>query len=174
MSAHHNRPLPHHKKQLQIFDVILTLNWYQYSQKIYKNLAERTIRFMAISVSVSVGEAMDKLTILHIKSERIDDAQKLKNIHNEIAALTPVCSQPEFNSPEVKALISELKAVNEALWDIEDKIRDKEAIKAFDDEFISLARSVYITNDKRAELKKQINLATGSALVEEKSYQDYS
>ena len=129
---------------------------------------------MAISVSVSVGEAMDKLTILHIKSERIDDSQKLKNIHNEIAALTPACSLPEFNTPEVQTLVAELKSVNETLWDIEDDIRDKEFQKAFDDEFISLARSVYVTNDKRAELKKQINLATGSALVEEKSYQDYS
>ena len=129
---------------------------------------------MAISVSVSVGEAMDKLTILHIKSERIDDTQKLKNIHNEIAALTPACSLPEFNTPEVQTLVAELKSVNETLWDIEDDIRDKEFQKAFDDEFISLARSVYATNDKRAELKKQINLATGSALVEEKSYQDYS
>ena len=129
---------------------------------------------MAISVSVSVGEAMDKLTILHIKSERIDDAQKLKNIHNEIAALTPACSLPEFNTPEVQTLVAELKSVNETLWDIEDDIRDKEFQKAFDDEFISLARSVYVTNDKRAELKKQINLTTGSALVEEKSYQDYS
>ena len=129
---------------------------------------------MAISVSVSLGEAMDKLTILHIKSERIDDAQKLKNIHNEIAALTPACTWPEFNTPEVQSLVAELKSVNETLWDIEDDIRDKEFQKAFDDEFISLARSVYVTNDKRAELKKQINLATGSALVEEKSYQDYS
>lgn len=129
---------------------------------------------MAISVSVSVGEAMDKLTILHIKSERIDDAQKLKSIHNEIAALTPACTRPEFNTPEVQTLVAELKSVNETLWDIEDDIRDKEFQKAFDDEFISLARSVYVTNDKRAELKKQINLATGSALVEEKSYQDYS
>ena len=129
---------------------------------------------MAISVSVSVGEAMDKLTILHIKSERIDDAQKLKNIHKEIAALTPACTRPEFNTPEVQSLVAELKSVNETLWDIEDDIRDKEFQKAFDDEFIALARSVYVTNDKRAELKKQINLATGSALVEEKSYQDYS
>ena len=129
---------------------------------------------MSIDISVSVGEVMDKLTILHIKSERIDDVQKLKNIHNEIAALTPACTRPEFNTPEVQTLVAKLKSVNETLWDIEDNIRDKEFQKAFDDEFISLARSVYVTNDKRAELKKQINLATGSALVEEKSYQDYS
>ena len=87
---------------------------------------------------------------------------------------TPACARPEFNTPEVQTLVAELKSVNETLWDIEDDIRDKEFQKAFDDEFISLARSVYVTNDKRAELKKQINLATGSALVEEKSYQDYS
>ena len=129
---------------------------------------------MAISVSVSVGEAMDKLTILEIKSERIDNAEKLKNIHNEIAALKPVCSTTELTSPEVQKLVAALKSVNEALWEIEDKIRDKEAAKTFDEEFIALARSVYVTNDKRADLKKQINLATGSALVEEKSYQDYS
>ena len=129
---------------------------------------------MSIDISVSVGEVMDKLTILQIKSERIDDAQKLKNVHKEIAALTPACARPEFNTPEVQTLVAKLKSVNETLWDIEDDIRDKEFQKAFDDEFISLARSVYVTNDKRAELKKQINLATGSALVEEKSYQDYS
>jgi len=129
---------------------------------------------MAISVSVSVGEAMDKLTILEIKSERIDDAQKLENIHKEIATLKPVCSTTNLTSQEVQKLVAELKSVNEELWNIEDQIRDKEAAKQFDDEFIKLARSVYYTNDRRADLKKQINLATGSELVEEKSYQDYS
>ena len=129
---------------------------------------------MSIDISVSVGEVMDKLTILHIKSERIDDAQKLKNIHNEIAALTPACTRPEFNTPEVQSLVAELKSVNETLWDIEDDIRAEEAASRFGDRFIELARAVYVTNDRRADLKKQINLATGSDLVEEKSYEDYS
>ena len=78
-----------------------------------------------------------------------------------------------FTTDEMQGLIAELKSVNEALWDIEDDIREKEAAKSFDAEFIKLARAVYVTNDKRAEIKKQINLATGSALIEEKSYESY-
>lgn len=129
---------------------------------------------MAVTISASIGEVMDKLSILHIKSERIADSIKLHNIHNEIAALEPVCANPAYQTDQLKKLMGELKNVNEELWDIEDKIREKEAAKEFDDDFIQLARSVYFTNDKRAELKKQINLAAGSELIEEKSYQDYS
>jgi hypothetical protein len=129
---------------------------------------------MVISISISVGEALDKLTILEIKSERIRELSKLKNIQNEIAALRPVCMRPEFNTIKLKELYDELKSVNEALWDIEDNIRYKESQKSFDDKFVSLARSVYLTNDRRANIKKQINLETGSILIEEKSYQDYT
>ena len=128
---------------------------------------------MAVTITASVGEAMDKLTILEIKSERIANQEKLANIHNEIEALKPVCSQTAFQTDKIKTLVASLKKVNEELWEIEDQIREKEAAKSFDDEFIQLARSVYFTNDRRADLKKQINHATGSDLVEEKSYQDY-
>ena len=121
-------------------------------------------------VPVSWGELLDKITILEIKQARLEDAAKRANVVAELAALT------EIAGPAMKdaaALLAQLKMVNEALWDIEDRIRDKERQAAFDGEFIELARSVYITNDRRADLKRQINLALHSALVEEKSYTPY-
>ena len=128
---------------------------------------------MQLQVPVSVGEVLDKITILQIKLAHISDAAKRANIHNELDALLPLVAGDSFTTDQMQALMAELKSVNEALWDIEDDIREKEAAKSFDAEFIRLARAVYITNDKRAEIKKQINLATGSALVEEKSYEAY-
>ena len=128
---------------------------------------------MQLQVPVSVGEVLDKITILQIKLAHISDAAKRANIRNELDALLPLVAGDAFTTDQMQALMAELKSVNEALWDIEDDIREKEAAKSFDAEFIRLARAVYITNDKRAEIKKQINLATGSALVEEKSYESY-
>ena len=128
---------------------------------------------MQLQVPVSVGEVLDKITILQIKLAHISDAAKRANIQNELDALLPLVASDAFTTDQLQALMAELKAVNEALWEIEDDIREKEAVKSFDAEFIRLARAVYITNDKRAEIKKQINLATGSALVEEKSYESY-
>ena len=128
---------------------------------------------MQLQVPVSVGEVLDKITILQIKLAHISDAAKRANIQNELDALLPLVAGDAFTTDQMKALMVELKSVNEVLWDIEDDIREKEAAKSFDAEFIRLARAVYITNDKRAEIKKQINLATGSALVEEKSYESY-
>ncbi len=128
---------------------------------------------MQLQVPVSVGEALDKITILQIKLAHISDAAKRANIQNELDALLPLVAGDAFTTDQMQALMAELKSVNEALWDIEDDIREKEAVESFDAEFIRLARTVYITNDKRAEIKKQINLATGSALVEEKSYESY-
>ena len=128
---------------------------------------------MQLQVPVSVGEVLDKITILQIKLAHISDAAKRTNIQNELDALLPLMAGDAFTTDQMQALMAELKSVNEALWDIEDEIREKEAAKSFDAEFIRLARAVYITNDKRAEIKKQINLATGSALVEEKSYESY-
>ena len=128
---------------------------------------------MQLKVPVSVGEVLDKITILQIKLAHISDAAKRANIQNELDALLPLVAGDAFTTDQMQALMAELKSVNEALWDIEDDIRVKEAAKSFDAEFIRLARAVYITNDKRAEIKKQINLATGSALVEEKSYESY-
>ena len=129
---------------------------------------------MSIKIDVSVGEIMDKLTILEIKAEKIDDDAKLANIHKERDSLLPVIDKPAYQTDEIKQLVVELKEINLKLWNIEDEIRLKEADKAFDADFIELARSVYFTNDKRAAVKKQINLATGSELIEEKSYEDYS
>ena len=124
-----------------------------------------------ILTPISVGELLDKLTILEIKSSRILDQNKLLNINKELHLLIEVCKNHNININD--HLIVELKKYNESLWDIEDKIRDKERSKQFDEEFISLARAVYFTNDKRADIKKQINLKTGSFLIEEKSYNSY-
>ena len=129
---------------------------------------------MSIKIDVSVGEIMDKLTILEIKSEKIQDEEKLANVRKEQDSLLPAIDQPAYQTGEVRRLVNELKDINLKLWGIEDEIRLKEADKSFDEGFIELARSVYFTNDQRAEVKKQINLVTGSALVEEKSYEDYA
>ena len=128
---------------------------------------------MQLQVPVSVGEVLDKITILQIKLAHISDSAKRANVQNELDALLPLVAGDAFTTNQMQGLVAELKAVNEALWDIEDDIREKEAAKSFDAEFIKLARAVYVTNDKRAEIKKQINLETGSALIEEKSYEAY-
>ena len=128
---------------------------------------------MQLQIPVSIGEALDKITILQIKLAHISDVAKRVNIQNELDVLLPLVSGDKFATEQMQSLMGELKAVNEALWDIEDDIREKEASKSYDAEFISLARAVYVTNDKRAEIKKKINLATGSALIEEKSYEAY-
>lgn len=125
---------------------------------------------MMLTVPISVGELIDKITILQIKSERISDASKKANVDRELQELNTVRDGAQINTPELEKLASELKRVNEELWVIEDQIRLREAEKDFGKEFIELARAVYVTNDQRAALKKQVNLLTGSALVEEKSY----
>ena len=113
---------------------------------------------MILSVPVSVGEVVDKVTILEIKSDRIADTDKLRNIATELDALRPLVSGGVFDTDEVVALTDALRAVNGELWDIEDEIRAEEAAGRFGDRFIELARAVYVTNDRRAELKKKINL----------------
>ena len=129
---------------------------------------------MTIQVPVSVGELLDKLTILAIKLERIEDPAKLANIAREHAALEAVVQAERLRAPEgVTALEQELRAVNEQLWRIEDDIREHERQQRFDDGFIALARAVYRTNDQRAALKGRLNALTGSELVEEKSYAAY-
>lgn len=128
---------------------------------------------MLLSIPLSVGEIMDKITILEIKAERIVNAEKVANVTAELDTLSPLVTHDALNTASIKALVAELKDINEALWDIEDDIRERENSKDFGEAFIALARAVYVTNDKRAEIKKQINLATGSTLIEEKSYEDY-
>ena len=126
-----------------------------------------------ISVPVSYGELIDKITILEIKSERITSAAKLANVRVELEILDATWRANSAARTDIAAERAALRRVNEALWDIEDRIRLKEKAKAFDTEFIELARSVYIRNDERAEIKRAINEKLGSTLVEEKSYQDY-
>ena len=128
---------------------------------------------MNVSVEISIGEFFDKVTILEIKRERIQDEDKLENINNELSALNALLEQLPFSRGDVADEVSELKTINESLWLIEDDIRDKEAAKSFDQEFIELARSVYITNDKRSDVKRDINIKLGSSFIEEKSYEQY-
>ena len=126
-----------------------------------------------IQVPVSPGEVLDKITILEIKSERISDAGKLANVKRELELLQASWKQAVAEDDTVRRIHDELKTINEALWEIEDDIRDKERAREFDQVFIELARSVYVTNDQRANAKKELNLYLGSEIVEEKSYQDY-
>ena len=126
-----------------------------------------------ILAPVSPGELIDKLTILAIKSRRIADATKLANVRAELAALQACWSASPWAERDIGADEAALLAVNERLWDIEDRIRDKERAQRFDAEFIELARSVYIENDERAAIKKRLNVALGSSLIEEKSYARY-
>lgn len=125
-----------------------------------------------INVPISPGELLDKITILEIKSENIEDKEKLANVKIELKLLSQIWENSNPDS-DLEPLKQELKNNNKALWDIEDKIRIKESNKEFDQAFIELARSVYIQNDKRADTKKKINLKLGSMIVEEKSYADY-
>lgn len=126
-----------------------------------------------IQVPVSFGELIDKITILEIKSVRMHDQEKLANVRTELELLNQTWAAHEAAQTDIQAERDRLKDVNETLWDIEDAIRRKEKAKAFDEEFIALARSVYVRNDERAQAKKDINLKLGSTLVEEKSYEDY-
>ncbi len=127
-----------------------------------------------ITVPVSFGEVLDKITILEIKSERISDPVKNMNVRNELDALNTTWAAVVSNESAIVALRKQHKEVNEALWVIEDDIRDCERAQDFGATFVELARSVYVTNDQRAALKKDINLALGSRFVEEKSYQNYT
>ncbi|MGN2250575.1 DUF6165 family protein [Frateuria edaphi] len=126
-----------------------------------------------IQVPVSYGELIDKITILEIKSRQISDPAKLANVRNELDLLNATWANDAASQTDIGDERARLLAVNEALWDIEDRIRLKEKAQAFDAEFVELARSVYFRNDVRAAVKREINLKLGSQLVEEKSYQDY-
>ncbi len=126
-----------------------------------------------IAVPVSYGELLDKITILEIKAERIADPAKLTNVRTELDLLGRTWAEAPVSRIDIAAPRARLKAVNEALWDIEDRIRLKERAQAFDAEFVELARAVYFRNDERAAVKREINEKLGSTLVEEKSYQDY-
>jgi predicted nuclease with TOPRIM domain len=127
-----------------------------------------------MKIEISNGELLDKLTILEIKLAEIKDKVKLVNIQKEFNTLNPLAKELfDNNDGQLQNHYLELASINSQLWDIEDRIRECEKAKRFDKEFIELARSVYITNDKRSEVKKIINVTTGSNLVEEKSYEEY-
>lgn len=126
-----------------------------------------------IIVPVSPGELIDKMTILRIKTQRITDAAKLKNVRLELDALQTTWAKSSYASIDIEADARALLNVNERLWIIEDEIREKERAQAFDADFIRLARAVYFENDERAAIKRRINLRLGSAIIEEKSYSDY-
>lgn len=128
---------------------------------------------MSLLVPVSWGELLDKIAILQIKSERMTDTAKKENVRHELALLQRVRDDKVQGSTELDELVAALRQVNEALWDIEDEIRLCEKARDFGTGFIELARSVYITNDKRAALKYQVNTLLGSEVVEEKSYESY-
>ncbi len=134
--------------------------------------------FAAINVPISMGELIDKITILQIKSERIKDKKKLKNIQYELSELYKkyaycVTRKLTPKKESLRELTIQLKIINEIMWDIEDNVREKEAKKQFDEEFITLARNVYKTNDQRCAIKREINILYGSDIIEEKSYKKY-
>lgn len=126
-----------------------------------------------ILVPTAPGELIDKLTILRLKSEKITDPAKLTNVRHEQAALQQTADTALPTSADLSTLWEELYQINDALWLIEDDIRECESRADFGPDFIRLARAVYITNDQRAAVKKQINVLLGSAIIEEKSYHDH-
>jgi hypothetical protein len=126
-----------------------------------------------ILVPISPGELLDKITILRIKSARMDDAAKLVNVRHELGLLEGTWRTAVPAGVDLAAEERALAAVNAKLWDVEDRLREQEGAQRFDQNFIELARAVYINNDERAAIKKRINIALGSVLVEEKSYQRY-
>lgn len=122
-----------------------------------------------INIPISIGELFDRISILEIKLEKIQNKEKLKNVKKELLLLNNLLV--DIDTSNIQHLIIKLKETNLILWDIEDRIRIKEQSLQFDEQFIQLARSVYITNDKRSEIKRKINLITNSELIEEKSYE---
>lgn len=128
---------------------------------------------VTVSVNVAPGELVDKITILEIKLERIEDEAKLANVKIEFDTLSKARADTIPSSAELDRLTAELKQINETLWVVEDDIRDCERAKDFGDGFVKLARAVYVTNDKRMAVKRQINDLLGSRLIEEKSYAAY-
>ncbi len=126
-----------------------------------------------ILIPISPGELLDKITILQIKAERIEDPAKVANVRTELDMLQQVWQEKVEDDDTIAALAAELKSINEALWEIEDDIRDEERNRRFGERFVELARAVYVTNDRRADAKKRVNLHLNSSIVEEKSYQDY-
>ncbi len=127
-----------------------------------------------ITAQLSAGDLMDKITILHNKIDHLSDKNKKRNCEFELQALQTTKQLSLTDSPQLSELTTQLLQVNKQLWDIEDNIRAKEAKKEFDEQFIQLARAVYCTNRKRHDLKREINLLTGSSIIEEKQYTEFA
>lgn len=128
---------------------------------------------MLLNLPTAPGEFLDRLTILEIKSERIEDPDKLANVRRELDLMRETWSASPLSVRDVESLVTELKSINASLWDIEDQIREHEARQDFGAGFIELARSVYRTNDRRAAVKRELNVRLGSEILEEKSYKEY-
>lgn len=126
-----------------------------------------------ILVPISPGEILDKITILQLKSEKIVDERKLQNVLIEMKILQETWQNSLFVSQDLDAQIKNLYQINSVIWDLEDLLRNKEKEKRFDEEFVDAARSIYVSNDKRARIKKEINEFLGSNIIEEKSYTNY-
>jgi hypothetical protein len=128
---------------------------------------------MLLNVQTAPGEFLDRVTILEIKAERISEPAKLANVRRELELMRATWAASPLSGTDVSKLVAELRAANEALWVIEDRLREREAERRFDQEFIELARSVYRTNDRRAAIKRELNVVLGSELLDEKSYRPY-
>ncbi len=128
---------------------------------------------MIVKIPVSVGELVDKITILEIKNKKIKDIKKLSNIKLELKLLNEFFRKKKLNTKLIKKLKSHLYNVNLKLWNVEDKLRDHEYKNKFNQNFVKLARKVYFLNDKRSKIKKEINESLGSKIIEEKSYKEY-
>ncbi len=128
---------------------------------------------MSVSIDVSFGELIDKITILEIKVSHMQNAAKLHNVQHELNLLKNVLANHVQFNQRVEDLTDQLRNINGQLWVVEDKLREREKLKIFDEEFITLARSVYITNDSRAKIKRELNEILKSEIVEEKDYQPY-
>ncbi len=128
---------------------------------------------MIVKIPVSVGELVDKITILEIKNKKIKDIKKLSNIKLELKLLNEFFRKKKLNTKLIKKLKNYLYNVNLKLWNVEDKLRDHEYKNKFNQNFVKLARKVYFLNDKRSKIKKDINESVGSKIIEEKSYKEY-
>ena len=133
-------------------------------------MEESRPRHRSIVAPIATGELIDKITILEIKAARLADDAKRKNVEAELKLLNEIKAAAGLDTPDMKPFADALKALNEKLWDVEDDIRDLEARGDFGEAFVALARSVYLTNDRRAQVKRDINLRYGSEIIEEKSY----
>lgn len=149
-------------KQTNYYMIALTLIW-----------TAHLFSATQVTIPISIGDLVDKITILEVKLEKIDDPKKLANIRHELQLLSEVLELCIPGSTQLDEQRTELKKINNMLWNIEDSIRAKEAHNEFDIEFIAIARSVYINNGRRHDIKRAINMLSGSSIIEEKQYTQF-